>query len=176
MNRQELINQFTKNHQEFVEYVQDLSDEKLMFSPSEKWNAGQQLNHIYLCLLPIEQALASKEYILNKFGLSDHSSLPYEEIVKHYINALNKGGKAPDRFVPETFDLLNRPLLTSKLYDLLLKIGQHFENYSEEELDSLVLPHPLLGRLTIRELFYVMTDHAVHHHKQVIRNLEEFHG
>jgi hypothetical protein len=92
------------------------------------------------------------------------------------MHTLNHGGKAPDRFVPEKFDLLNKPLLTNKLYDLLLRIGQHFENYTEEELDSLVLPHPLLGRLTIRELFYVMTDHAVHHHKQVIRNLEEFHG
>jgi hypothetical protein len=153
MNRQELIEQFTKNHQKFKEYVLDLSDEKLMFSPSEKWNAGQQLNHIYLCLIPIEQALASKEYILNKFGLSDHSSQPYQEIVKQYMHALNHGGKAPDRFVPEKFDLLNKPLLTNKLNDLLIRIGQQLEMYTEKELDSMVLPHPLLGRLTIRELF-----------------------
>lgn len=32
---------------------------------------------------------------------------------------------------------------------------------------------PLLGNLTIREMFYLMTYHATHHLRQIINNLEQ---
>jgi len=50
------------------------------------------------------------------------------------------------------------------------------ENYTELELDSITIPHPLLGKLTIREMFYVMSYHPLHHKMQIqeIEGLDKY--
>jgi len=44
--------------------------------------------------------------------------------------------------------------------------------YNEQQLDSYILPHPLIGKLTLREMLYFTLYHAEHHHKQTLRNLQ----
>jgi hypothetical protein len=39
-------------------------------------------------------------------------------------------------------------------------------------LDLLILPHPLLGKLTLREMLYFTLYHVEHHEKQVLENLK----
>lgn len=171
MTKQNLIQAFYNNHKNLIDYINSLPDDKFMHSHNNKWTAGQQLVHMYLCLKPICQALASKEFIIQKFGRIDRIIMEYDEVIKVYKTALDKGGKSPDRFVPETTSLESREKVSEDLTELIKKILQQLESYTEEELDSLVLPHPLLGNLTIRELFYLMTYHATHHHRQTERNL-----
>jgi len=43
--------------------------------------------------------------------------------------------------------------------------------FSEEDLDKLILPHPLLGKLTLREMMYFTIYHVQHHQRIVERNL-----
>lgn len=176
MTRESLIEKFDENHQAVIAYISELSEAAFLYSNQGKWTAGQQLGHLYLCLKPIAQALASKAYILQKFGRIDRPAMTYEQIVDRYKAALDKGGKAPDLFLPEPVDAAGKPGLTAGLSALLQTIRQLLGSYAEEELDTLVLPHPLLGKLTIRELMYLMTYHATHHHRQAERNLVGYGG
>lgn len=171
MTKQQLISEFVQNHIEFNNYINALTEVEFAYSNQGKWTAGQQLEHVYLCLYPISQALASKEFILHKFGKTDRSSLSYDEIIDNYKAALAQGGKAPDRFVPGAFDPADKSKVSSQLLELLETIAQQLDGYTNEELDSLLLPHPLLGNLTITEMFYLMTYHATHHHRQTELNL-----
>ena len=41
------------------------------------------------------------------------------------------------------------------------------KNYSEKELEVYILPHPLLGKLTLREMLYFNILHAEHHRNSV---------
>jgi len=50
---------------------------------------------------------------------------------------------------------------------LVLQIEKH----SESELDQMILPHPLLGKLTLREMACFAAYHVAHHHKQAEANL-----
>jgi len=43
-------------------------------------------------------------------------------------------------------------------------------DYSEQDLDELILPHPLLGKLTLREMMYFTMYHVLHHHKSIEEN------
>ena len=62
----------------------------------------------------------------------------------------------------------NRP---SKSYeDLVSKYHQKLaegglEKYSESDLDLIILPHPLLGKITLREMMYFTIYHVQHHQK-----------
>lgn len=172
MTKQELIDSFYKNHLELLDYIDDLDDEAFSRSTHGKWTAGQQLSHVYLCLQPISQALGSKEYILQKFGKLDRKSMDYEKIILMYTTALEKGGKAPERFVPEIVNTSDRIQLSIDFNELLLKLNSQLAEYSKDELNSLILPHPLLGNLCISELIYLMTYHATHHLLQTKKNLK----
>jgi hypothetical protein len=171
MTKQELIEHFYNNHIELIDFISNLSDDQFRYS-NGKWTAGQQLSHIYLCLAPISQALTSKEFIIQKFGLINRDTMDYDEVIMNYKSALEKGGKAPISFVPEMVSAMDRNKLTTELTGLLLKIKTQLSNYTDQELNNLVLPHPLLGNMTIRELIYLMTFHATHHLRQTEQNLE----
>jgi uncharacterized damage-inducible protein DinB len=173
MTKQELIATFCTNHQALINYIDSLSLEKFMLSQYGKWTAGQQLSHIYLCLKPIAQALASKEFIAQKFGTIDREVMEYSEVISSYKSALEKGGVAPARFLPELVTADQKHQLVVDLQELLHVIQIEWAAYSEEELNSLVLPHPLLGSLTISEMFCLMAYHATHHQRQIEQSLEQ---
>lgn len=154
-----------------MEYISSLDDQKFIHSQNAKWTAGQQLSHVYLCLTPISQALVSKEFIRQKFGLIDRPLMGYDEVIDKYINALATGGKAPGRFVPDPVTYKDKAALSNNFNALLTLIRQQLDGYTDEELNTLILPHPLLGSMTIRELFYLMSYHATHHLRQTERNL-----
>ena len=99
--------------------------------------------------------------------------MEYDEVIDTYKRALEKGGVAPSRFLPEPVDVDARSRLVEKVYELLHTLQKEWENYSDAELNSLVLPHPLLGNLTIREMFYLMAYHATHHHRQIEQSLAQ---
>src|SRR5690554_638154 len=163
MTKQELIDAFVKNHQELIDYVNALTDEEFTFSYDGKWTAGQQLSHAYLCLLPLPKSLALKEYILQKFGKIDRLAWDYDTVMEQYMKTSRK---APERFLPEHIGPEQKTKLTADFQEILSAIQQSLDGFTEEDLDTFVLPHPILGNLTIREMFYLMTYHPIHHLKQ----------
>lgn len=165
MTREELIECFYQNHQRFIDYVNELPDEKFVYAPVGKWTAGQQLSHLYLCLLPFLKSLPNKEFILQKFGRIDRPLWDYKTLVENYMQT---NRKAPERFHPAPeVKLEDKAKIGDDLKNIALCIQKMLEAYSDDELDSLVLPHPLLGNLTIREMFYLMAYHPLHHLKQI---------
>ncbi len=46
------------------------------------------------------------------------------------------------------------------------------DSFSEAQLDALILPHPLLGKLTLREMLYFTIYHVQHHEKQALHNIQ----
>ncbi|MBK7609450.1 MAG: hypothetical protein IPI18_20745 [Saprospiraceae bacterium] len=45
------------------------------------------------------------------------------------------------------------------------------ELFSEAEIDRYLIPHPLVGKITMREMFYFTVFHAGHHQNNLIRDL-----
>ncbi len=173
MNRNELTEKFRANHMAFVNYINSLSDEEFLFKPEGKWTAGQQLAHIVASVKPLAQILAAKPLIASKFGKIDRATWSYDEVLANYLDKLAQGGKAPQQFDPEQISLDQKEALSKETLEHTENVIQNLNNYTDEELDSLVLPHPLLGKLTIREMLYMMTYHATHHQKGTAENLEQ---
>lgn len=169
MTKQELIKAFYDNHKEMSDYINSLTDEQFVYSRNGKWTAGQQFSHVYLTLLPFPKILPSKEYIVQKFGKIDRPIWSYNTVIENYFKTSRQ---APQQFIPEQVSPLQKEIITGDLQRILLTIQQLLDQYTDEELDTFVIPHPLLGKLTIREVFYLMTYHATHHLRQIEQNLE----
>lgn len=171
MKKQELIADFIKNHEELIRYVDRLDDFEFSYSYNNKWTAGQQLEHVLRTIMPFPKVLPSKEFILEKFGKINRSTWDYKTVLENYSKT---SLKAPEQFLPkDDIPIIQKNEIISDIRTILRKTAGLLDTYSEDELDTLTLPHPLLGTLTIREMFYLMSYHPLHHQKQIEKMLED---
>jgi uncharacterized damage-inducible protein DinB len=164
MLKQELIKTFYNNHKILSDFIHSLTDEQFVFSSNGKWTAGQQFSHVYLTLQPFLKVLPSKDFILEKFGKIDRPVWSYDTVIENYFKTSRQ---APAPYLPEPVNPDQKSRIAEDLEKVLLSIQELLNQYTEEELDTLVIPHPLLGKLTIREMFYLMSYHPIHHLNQI---------
>ena len=167
MNKIELSKRLIQEHQSFIDFISSLSNEDLMRSHNDKWNPAQQLEHVYLCLRPVKLALSLPNIIpAILFGKSKKGSRTYESLVEAYQLKLKNGGKSPSMYKPK-MSVRNVSKLKIALMHLVNNISNKLSHFKENDLDSFLLPHPLLGKLTVRELIFFALYHVGHHQKQI---------
>lgn len=168
MNRNDIILHLNQNHSSFIDFIYSLDDADFIKSMPNKWSAGQQLEHILLSIKPLEQALKLPGFMLRVlFGNAKRSSLPYEDIVGAYLHKLANGAKATPKYLPAMVVNSKKEALINDVQRSLHQLTSLIGRFKEEELDSLVLPHPLLGKLTLREMLYFTLYHVTHHEKSL---------
>lgn len=169
----ELQQTLNESHAQFIRTIQNVSDADFTKSVNNKWTTGQQLDHIIKSVAPVNMACTLPKVVLKiMFGKANRPSRTYDQLVEKYQGKLKQGGRAPGRFVPAIISVSQRSALISKLEKLTRSLSGKLEGFSEAQLDVLLLPHPLLGKLTLREMIYFTIYHAGHHEKQVIDNLK----
>lgn len=172
MTRTEISRQLHENHQAFIVRMLGFSEADFTKSTAGKWTPGQQLDHIRLSVKPLVAALGYPDFVLRLlFGKANRASRTYDELVAKYQASLQNGGSASPRFVPKKISFEQRESIASALSALLLKLESRILAYPEQKLDSLILPHPLLGKLTLREMLYFTNYHVMHHHNLTNRDL-----
>jgi DinB superfamily len=174
MNKQQISRRIIENHQNFTEFISTLNEAEFMYSADGKWTAGQQLDHLVRGVSPVRTALTLPKFVTKSlFGKANRSSTSYEHLVSNYQGKLALGSKASGRFIPPSINFVQRQKLTNKLLKTVAGLCQRLEKFSESQLDEHLLPHPILGKLTIREMLYFTIYHCEHHHRAVLRNLEK---
>lgn len=172
MNKQEIIQALQTNHQKFANEIQALTVDEFLFRKGEKWTAGQHADHIVKAISPVVMALGFPRFVPRlMFGKTNRRSKTYEGLVEKYQKKLAKGGKASGRFVPKEVDLQQKYFLPKQIMYYTDQLCKNIEKASEEELDGYILPHPLLGKLTFREMLYFTTYHVDHHSRIMKRDL-----
>lgn len=176
MNKIKIIEKLTENYSLFSDYIHSLSKEEYMFTYMDKWTAGQQLDHIYRSTKPLARILLLPKFIIKwLFGVANRPSKSYEDLVKKYHSKLAEGGRASGQFVPNTISIIENKQLQNKIQFVLDQLIKSIQKFSELELDQLILPHPLLGKITLREMLYFTIYHVEHHH-QLTKNNLSFHN
>lgn len=97
MTKKELISVFIRNHQEVIDYFNNLDDHQFIYGHNGKWTAGQQLQHILLTIIPFSKVLPSKEFIREKFGNINRPTWNYETVLDQYSKT---SLQAPEQFYP----------------------------------------------------------------------------
>ena len=173
MNKESIIKELSEKHQSFTEYIQSLTDNKFIDKRnSTKWSAGEQLQHIYLSVRPVNLAMLIPKFILRFLFGKPHQNRTYEELVVTYQKSLLNGGKAGSQFIPKNVSIGKRKILTDDLATLINSLNEKIEGLSEQDLDKYILPHPLIGKISIREMLYFTIYHVQHHHQSVAENLK----
>jgi hypothetical protein len=64
-----------------------------------------------------------------------------------------------------------QPALVQSISNEIKWLSEKLNKFTEEELDKYILPHPLLGKLTIREMMFFTIYHVLHHQMMTERDL-----
>lgn len=176
MIKQEIIVALQEKHQSFFEYMKALSEDNFTFSlKDEKWTAGQEIEHIIKSTSPLVMGFKLPKMALKmQFGKANRPSRSYEELVERYHTKLAATSIIPgSRFQPDMMPFDKRTTLLETLQKNIQSLSKLVEQYKEEDLDSYILPHPLLGKLTLREMLYFTIYHVGHHQQNSVRNLSQ---
>lgn len=173
MNKQTILEQLEIHHAEFRHLMASLNEADYLAAPEGKWSAGQQLDHICRSVAPVNMAFGLPLFVLGWFfGKANRPSRSYNDLVAKYKAKLAEGGRASSRFVPSTAEWTERGKLLRRLGLLVAALLKKVSKVDDNQLDIYILPHPLLGKLTLREMLYFTIYHVQHHQSAVLQNLE----
>jgi hypothetical protein len=173
MTREEIIGQLQDSYKSFTAFVSSLTEKQFLFSPApDKWTSGQQAKHLLMSIKPLRLALSLPDWFLKIYaGKANRPSKTYEELVEKYKYKLSQGGTASSPYIPKEVPVESQRIITRQIRTNVDKLCKKLERYSEERLDTLILPHPLLGKVTLREMMYFTIHHARHHQNSIEQNL-----
>ena len=173
MNVKLITSELLENHLKFSKEIDSLSVDEYEFSYQNKWNAGQHLDHIIKSVAVLTKAFGVPKFILkSKFGVANRVSRTPEALIERYLEKLKTAKPTPSRFQPEIIDFYKKEKTIKKLHKLVGRLCKRAIKYSESDLDFYILPHPLLGKLTLRELLYFTSYHVKHHGELIKKSLK----
>jgi hypothetical protein len=136
------------------------------------WSPSDNLDHLIKAVKPITKALKLPAITLHAmFGKPEKASVSYQELCQRYRDEIARGGKASGRYLPDQKSPLDgveaqKNLLLEEWTSAGKELVTVAEKWEEKDLDRYQLPHPLLGRLTIREMLYFAIYHNLRHASQ----------
>lgn len=154
----------------FVAFCNNIPEEKFFTQPPVKWSVAQNVAHLITSASMTRIAYRLPKFIIRWYtGKPNRHSRSYDELVSKYKRKLEEGGKASGKFntPPVKIEKGKERIVKdfSTAMNLLHKtIGKQWK---DDQLDNYLAPHPLLGKITQRELLY-FTIYHIHHHKQII--------
>ncbi|MEX1132955.1 MAG: DinB family protein [Flavobacteriales bacterium] len=171
MDRTAINAALQKNHEAFIVRIHKLPAEQWNTSLNGKWSPAQQLDHILRSVGPVHMAMGLPKWFLRMvFGKPNRDARSYVALCQRYHEKLTAGGRASGRFVPPPKPSRSVEQMSAELRKLIDRLNGRVNKWSEKDLDTVLLPHPLLGRITSREMLYFTIYHAQHHHELVERD------
>ncbi len=176
-NRREIIEALEAAHESAVEFWSDFSTPEFFAPIGAHWSPSEHVRHLTRSMTPLLPALRMPRSALRLlFGAATAPSRSYDDIESAYQLALAAGGTAgrytptPERATP---DAVRRDAIMDAHSETLRGMTQALERWTEAQIDAYRLPHPLLGRLTVREMMLFTLLHNQHHVQVAERRLLE---
>ena len=171
-SKNELINAFKDSNRRIREWFMDIPIEHFFTRRGDVWSASDNVDHLIKAHKPIAQALKLPKITLRAmFGKPDKPSMTYEELCQIYREEIAKGAQASGRYLPNqkhpdsNAETKKRELL-EQFSKASTELVSAVEKWDEKELDDYLLPHPILGKLTIREMLFFTIYHNLRHASQ----------
>lgn len=173
MTKTELITASEKTFLGFSQTCNNMQETLFFMNPGNKWSAAENVQHMIISTRMTTLAYRLPVFIVRLIGgRPNRPSRSYEELKAKYYSKLAAGGKASGVFVPKPIKIKygKQKLVRNWEKATANYLNALSRNRTEEDLDNYLAKHPLLGRITLRELCYFTIFHT-EHHLQAIENI-----
>lgn len=174
ISREDIISELEIVSKEFTGYCSAINDQLFFQQPLDKWSIAQNVKHLTTATHNTRLAFSLPKLIVRLYGgKPNRSSRSYNELLIKYQLKLSQGGRASGRFIPKPVS--EREGKENMLHDFS-KAMQNVatsihKKWNDLQLDLYIVPHPLLGKITLRELCYFTIFHTRHHLENIKNRL-----
>ena len=175
--KQQITATLERVESENVAYWNGFSTSDFFAKINGHWSPAETVRHLNKSIRPVAKALALPRIVLRfMFGMSRRESGRWSEIQTRYNGLLEAGAKA-GRFSPseqQESDLeAGRARIMAHYVQNNRALRAAVAKWPDGSLDRYQLPHPLLGKLTMREMLIFTAYHQMHHLDGVKRRRAE---
>jgi hypothetical protein len=172
MNREQIAAALEDQERQSLAYWNAFDETTFFARIGASWSPAETVRHLGKATRAVAKALRMPRIALRfMFGKARRPSMTYDELVSHYRVLLAEGGQA-GRFAPSA-RASSREAIMSSFIEANRDLRKEIARWPEKKLDALLLPHPLLGKLTVREMLLFTLYHQRHHIDVVRRHLAE---
>jgi len=168
----ELIKVLKESNQCVTTWFTEIPATDFFTRHGEVWSASDNVDHLIKAHKPVAKALKLPKITLRAmFGKPDKASMMYEELCQIYRDEIARGAQASGRYLPNqenpdsNAETKKRELL-EQFSKASTELVSAVEKWDDKELDDYLLPHPILGKLTIREMLFFTIYHNLRHASQ----------
>lgn len=171
MEKEAIIEKLGDVHNDLFQWLTLQDDEKWELGPDGKWTTGQHVLHLLQSIKPLNNALSLPKFILRyKFGKANRPVRDFNTVVNRYNERLAevKGvtfGPSKNMKTPKIKDKI---YLIERIKTENNKLQYKTQKWSNTALDTYIIPHPLLGKMPVREII-MWTAHHVNHHLATLK-------
>ncbi len=175
----ELLTSFQQTNREVADFFAAIPAERFFTHPDGVWSPAENLVHLLKAVSPVARAMKLPKFVLALlFGRGKQSSRTLEQIQTTDLEKLAQGARASGGFVPQIDGNPSDPRqvqqgLIQKWNEVSARVPAVLATWNDSVLDQRSLPHPILGKLTVREMLFFTLYHNTHHVSDVERLLAE---
>lgn len=166
----DIVRELRRVHSESVAYWARYDAQEFFLRPTtDVWSPADQVRHLTKSVRAVATGLAAPRLLLAvSFGIAMRPSRTYSVLRADYLDALARGGRANARYTPRALEPSQRGEeqrgeIMARHAAAVDGVCRALAGWSERALDRLRLPHPLLGKLTVREMALFTLYHNTHH-------------
>lgn len=164
-SKQEIIEALRLKYEALLFWLgeQDKADLNLQ-KVKDKWTAAGHIDHLLKSTRPLNMALRLPLFVIKaRVGVkNERKERTFDELVTKYKSKLQAGGRATGPYVPTKLDY-SKTDLERQLKKEVKRLSKVINRWDEKKMSKYLLPHPLLGKLTIREMLFFTIYHTQHH-------------
>jgi hypothetical protein len=155
-----------EKYDELFQFLEDQELEKWELGPEGKWTSGQQALHLLQSIKPLNAAMSMPKFLLKyKFGKSNREVRNYDAVISRYQERLEgaKGRTFRGSQNMKVPTLKDKEYLINRLKTEYKKLQYKTKKWKDKDLDNFILPHPLMGKMPVREIVMWSAYHVEHH-------------
>ena len=172
MDKESITEILEEKHIELINWLDKQPEEKWLEGPDGKWTVGQQILHLIKSTRLLNNALSFPAFLIKyKYGTINRELRDYDAVAKRYNDKLSANLERAKQFNSS----LKKPTLAQKNNLLTIfkiqnkKLQYKTRNIKDKNLDTLLLPHPLMGKMAVREII-MWTAYHTEHHTNTLKN------
>jgi len=167
MQKDAIVDLLEDKHQDLFDFLNEHHPERWEAGPEGKWTTGQHIVHLLESAKFINTALSMPKFVLKyKYGKANRPVRDYTTVINRYQERLSTvepgttfGPTSPKKVPP----LKDKDYLMDRLKMECKKLQYKTKKWKDTHLDTYIVPHPLMGKMPVREMIMWSAYHVQLH-------------